>query len=430
VLRTNDKLSLLRIFGPALVLAACSQPGEHHDAPATLAQSATTSAKTPSSTNALLTSDDEASPQPFTSGAHAFEKVRDTLLRNYYAEGLSEDDVYRAATVGMLERLDPKMKSWNKLLSPREVAELQNDLKGEVVGIGVQIEFDEKSGYADVLATLPGSPSEKAGLLSGDKVVTVNGKLYKGMHLKDVVGDIRGKAGEPVSLSVLRGDKLVSFTITRERVTYDQPDQIQLGDGIGVIRIPSFTDKTPPAVHAALEELARANTKGLIVDVRRCPGGSFDRAVETVEQFLPEGTPIVTLRRKNKVEEIHLSKGKPLLADVPVVVLADEETASSGEILTGTLREGRHARVVGEKTKGKWSVQSVDDLPNGYAFKYTVSLFYLPSGKNFEGVGLTPDVEVTMDERTLGRASAAAKIDDRLALDVQLRTAKALLVGR
>ena len=254
--------------------------------------------------------------------------MRDTLLKNYYADGITEDDLYRAATAGMLEKLEPKMKKWNRLLSAKEIAELKNDLKGEVVGIGVHIAFDSASGYADVLAALPGSPSEKAGILAGDKIVTVNGKLYKGMSMKDVVGEIRGKAGEPVTLSILRADKLLAFTVTRERVLYDQPSHAVFADTLGYVHIPSFTEKTPAQVKEALDDLAK-NAQALVIDLRQNPGGSFDSAVATAELFLAEGSGIVTLRKKGKDEERHVAKSKGILTTLPLAVLVSNGTGSA-----------------------------------------------------------------------------------------------------
>lgn len=372
--------------------------------------------------------DEEVPAEPFADGARTFAKVRETLLQNYYAEGVTEDDLYRAATAGMLEKLEPRMKKWNKLLGAREVAELKNDLKGEVVGIGVHIKFDPESGYADVLATLPGSPSEKAGLLAGDKIVTVDGKLYKGMKMRDVIADIRGKAGERVTLSVLRADKLLSFTVARAKVGYDQPAHELFDGGLGYVAIPSFNDKTPERVREALEDLRAKNARALVVDLRQTPGGSFDRAVETAELMLPEGAGIVTLKRKGKPEERHLAKGRGVLVDLPLAVLVDHGTASGGEFVAAALAEGRHAHLVGARTTGKWSVQTIDELSNGYAIKYTVSLFKTPSGKSYEGAGLLPDVTVAMDEGEVARARAGATPAERLARDVQLRTARELLL--
>jgi carboxyl-terminal processing protease len=417
-MRTNR----IVIIAGILSAFACGQSDAHETTPPSRA----TAQATPAAP-ADAPEDDPTPRAPFGDGARSFATVREALLKSYYAEGLTEDDLYRAATAGMLERVEPKMKKWNKLLGPDEIAELKNDLKGEVVGIGVHIYFDSASGYADVLAALPGSPSEKAGLLAGDKIVTVNGKLYKGMRLKDVVADIRGKAGEPVTLSVLRADKLLTFTVARERVAYDQTLHFVLPDGVGYVRVPSFTEKAPAQVKASLEALARSNVRALVVDLRNNPGGSFDHAVETADLFLAKGAGIVTLKKRGKDEQKYVAKSGGVLTNVPVAVLACEGTGSSAELMAAALQEGRHAKVIGQKTMGKWSVQSLDELPNGYAYKYTVSLFRSPNGRNLEGKGLAPDVEVDMSEKELARANAIAKPEERLANDVQLRTAKELL---
>jgi carboxyl-terminal processing protease len=415
---------------------ACGEPSSTSHAGASTTSSAPQAAlrePEPQAPPASAPRDDDADEAPqekFADGARTFAKVRETLLQNYYAEGITEDDLYRAATAGMLEKLEPRMKKWNKLMTAHEVAELKNDLKGEVVGIGVHIKFDPQSGYADVLATFPGSPSEKAGLLAGDKIVTVNGKLYKGMRMRDVVADIRGKAGETVTLSVLRADKLLSFTVARERVGYDLPLHDLHPDGLGYLRIPSFNDKTPARVREALEDLQKRGARALVVDVRQSPGGSFERAVETADLLLPGGAGIVTLKRKGRPEEKHVAKGKGILVDVPLAVLVDGGTASGAEFVAAALSEGRHARLVGARTTGKWSVQTIDELANGFAIKYTVSIFKTPSGKSYEATGIVPEVEVAMDDKQLARANAAATPEQRLAIDVQLRTAKELLLVR
>lgn len=428
--------SLFALFA-SIAAASCGQADTHEPpapSPSTVAQTSPPPASpshpaTPAPAS-LDADDDVVSTAKFGEGAKSFATVKQALLEGYYADGLTEDDLYRAATAGMLEKLEPKMKKWNKLITPSEMNEMKNDLKGEVVGIGVHISFDDASGYADVLAALPGSPSEKAGLLAGDKIVTVNGKLYKGQRMKDVVADIRGKAGEPVTLSVLRADKLLSVTVTRERVVYDQPAHAVFADGLGYVRVPSFNEKTPGQVKEALDELSKKNVRALVVDMRNNPGGSFDRALDTADLFLPAGAGIVTTKKRNKPEEKHVAKGKGMLLDLPIAVLVSEGTSSGAEFVSAALQEGRKARVIGEHTMGKWSVQSLDDLPNGYAYKYTISLFKTPSGRSFEGKGLSPDVEVAMSEKDLAKAFTTLKPEERLAVDMQLRTAKELLVRK
>jgi carboxyl-terminal processing protease len=156
-------------------------------------------------------------------------------------------------------------------------------------------------------------------------------------------------------------------------------------------------------------------------------GGSFDEAVRVAELLLPSGTPIVTLQRRDGDAERIVSKGSPVLATVPVVVLVDRATASSGELLAGALAEGRRAKTIGARTFGKWSVQTVEELGNGYAIKFTSALFRTPSGKSYEGVGLTPDIEVDETSETVERSFLVSDAHDRLAMDAQLRTGLSLV---
>ncbi len=381
-------------------------------------------------TEAKNDADDAVAPEKFTEGAKAFASVRDDLLKEYYAAGFTEDDLYRAATQGMLERLDPKMKKWNKLLPPDELATLRSDLKGEFVGIGSQIRFDESTGYADVLAVMPGTPSAKVGILAGDKIVSINGQLYRGKKLRDVMADLRGKVGETVAVSILRADKLLPFSIRREMVSYDSVMPLVLAD-VGYLRVRSFSGKTVPMLRAALDDFATKNVRSLVVDLRDNQGGLFDEAVASADVLLPAGTPIVNIKRRDQKTETRSSKNEHVvLGQLPMAVLVDRETSSGAEFLTAALQEGRHAPVIGGRTLGKWSLQTVKDLSNGYSVKFTVGLFASPSGRSFDGMGMLPDVEVTMDEGQLRRALVITDPEPRFAADPQLRTAVAMLRGK
>jgi carboxyl-terminal processing protease len=348
------------------------------------------------------------------------------MLKSYYAAGLTEEDLYRAAVQGMLSDVDPKMHKWNKLLSPRELTELTNDLKGEIVGIGVRIKFDAPTGHMEVLGTVPGSPADKAGVRPTDLVLSVNGKLFKGHTEREVVEEIRGKAGEVVTLSVLRDDKIIPFSIARATVPLDEVRH-QVWNGIGYASVHLFSDRTAPALEAAMKEFAAAHVTALALDLRSNHGGSFDAALKCAELLLPAGTPIVTLERRDGKTETFTSKGAPALPSVPMIVLVDHETSSGAELLTAAFAEGRHARTVGSRTYGKWSLQEVEPLGNGYAMKYTTALFHAPSGKTYQGVGLTPDIEVDADHDQVERAGEITDLTTRSAADVQLRTGLALL---
>jgi len=363
-------------------------------------------------------------PEKFTDGQRAFDTVKAALLSKYPDTTFTEDDVWRAATRGLLEHIDAKRKKWNKLLSPSELAALHADLNGEIVGIGVMVDHDETTGYDAIVGVLPDSPAEKAGVVAGDLIVSVDGVLFKGKTEQQIVGAIRGKAGEALKLVLLRGDKLLDLSIVRAVVHWQEVTEKDLGNGIDGIAIRAFGDKTPEVLRTTLQGAAQRGVRGVVLDLRGDQGGSFEAAVESAGLFLPEGTPIVKLKKRDE-EKVFTAKGS-VLPNVPMVVLVDGDTASGAELVTAALREAKRARIVGEKTFGKWTVQSLDTLPNGYAAKYTIGLFITPGGQSYEGVGVEPDLTVsaTKDKRKCSPTMSAAEL---LANDVQLRTAVALL---
>lgn len=367
---------------------------------------------------------------PFGEGEKAFLAVKETLRSKYYRTGITDDELYRAAVAGMLQLLEPQMSAWNKLLSPEEMRELQADMKGEIVGIGAEIRFDEESGISDVMAVIPHSPAEKAGMRAGDKILAVAGKLYKGKTLRDVMMDLRGQPGEVVQLSTLRGAEVQKLEIRRERVAIDAIKTLLLSGDVGYLFIRQFSDHTPSAVQAALKSLLSQNARAIILDLRGNQGGLFDKAVATAELFLAEGTPIVKVRHRGDKEQTLHCKAAGIARGMPIALLIDHETASSAELLSGALREGAEAQLIGQRTFGKGSIQMLEELPNHYAYKYTSSVFLLPSEKPIDGQGLIPDVEVALPVpsqsnygREISRVQRITNPAERLQADVPLRAA-------
>jgi carboxyl-terminal processing protease len=416
------RISLLTL----LLVASCSQAPTGTPPPAGTVANATAASAPASPPPAWEAT---VPPEPFANAAQNFDAARKALLGGYYRDSLTEDDLYRAAVRGMVEYADPSMRQWNKMLAPSELAQLRLDLQGELVGIGVKIDFDPTTGYIDVKGTIPGSPAEHAGIAPPDKIVTVDGKLYKGRSMTDVVGDIRGKAGENVTLSILRGASLVTVPIARAKVTYDTVQDMVIAEDVGYLRIPSFNAKTPGSLHDALTDLAGKHVRAIVLDLRANPGGSFDDSVAAAGELVPAGATIASVNKRGKVEPIPPKVGTPapMLLEVPLAVLVDHDTASSAELLAAAVQELRHATLVGARTHGKWSVQRLEDLPNGYAIKFTVGLFASPSGKSYDGTGLAPDIEVDAASDAVQRALAESDPKARLAEDVQLRTAVTLL---
>ncbi len=421
------KVSTLTLPLTLALFGACGHPDASPTPTPTGA--APQAAQAPASAPGAAEPEDPIPVEKFTDGEKAFRTVKDTLLASYYSAGLTEDDLYRAAAEGMMARIDPKQQKWNKLLSPSELAEMQADIKGEVIGVGVKIHFDPATGHIGVLGTVAGSPAEREKLKAGDEILSVDGKLYKGKEIRDVVHDIRGKTGDAVTLTVLRDDKVFSVSLKREIVPIDVASGGMLPNAVGYVRIHTFHEKTPGVLKGVLGTLSGA--RAMVLDLRMNAGGLFDEAITSAGYFLKPGTPIVKVDRRGQPSETISAKGERIVGDMPFVVLVNEETASGAELLAAALAEGRGAQVVGSRTFGKWSVQKLDTLANGYAIKYTTSLFSTPSGRSFGGQGLPPDVEVAFGggsgDHTLDKLLAQPDLGKRAAEDPQLRTAMGLL---
>lgn len=421
------------VFSIAL-LAGCAQhapstnagPSPSSSAPAPVALASPPQGQPEGPTNKGGDDVESIPPEKFTDGQHVFDTVKAAVLSKYPDATFTDDDVWRAATQGLLEHLDPKRKKWNKLLSPAELSALQSDLNGQIIGIGVMVDHDETTGYDAIVDTVPDSPAEKAGILPGDLIVSVDGVLFKGKTEQQIVSAIRGKAGEALRLVILRGDKLLDLSIVRALVHWQEVMEKDLGNGIDGISIRSFAEKTPDVLRSTLQAAVGRGVKGIVLDLRDDQGGSFEAAVASAGLFLPEGTPIVKLKKRDE-EKVFTATGAPALpANIPVVVLVDGDTASGAELVTAALHESKRARVVGEKTFGKWTVQNLDTLPNGYGAKYTIGLFLTPAGESFEGVGVEPDLTVS-PAKNKKRCSPTMSAAELLENDVQLRTAVALL---
>ncbi len=401
-------------------MAVCERSGLEPSAPAPPgAVSTTASVPVPGSVE---------SGEPFESGEKTFATVMETLRNKYYRTELSDD--------GLLQQLEPRMSAWNKLLSPAEMRELRADMQGEIVGIGVEIRFEEDSGISDVVAVIPGSPADHAGIVAGDKILTVEGKFYKGKTLRDVVADLRGQPGETVKLTTLRGAEVLPFAVRREHVAYDIVKTMMIPGDVGYLLINQFTDNTPGAVQAGLLALGQKGARALVLDLRGNQGGLFDKAVATAELFLKKGTPIVKLRHRGGQEETLSSSQDPTipLTKQPLAVLIDGDTASGAELLAAALREGISAQLIGQKSFGKGSIQSVDELPNHYGMKYTTSAFFTPTGNPVEGQGVIPDVDVALPvpaqsnlDRERSHVQHLTATAERLQADPPLRAAVNIL---
>jgi carboxyl-terminal processing protease len=363
--------------------------------------------------------------EPFSDARKAFDEARAILLKEYVDEKVTEADLYRAAVAGMLRGASGR--KWDKLLSPGEYAEIMGDMGGEMVGIGVEIKFEEENGSILIMGIVPGSPAEKSELRAGDRILKIDGRNFKGMQLRDAVYGIRGKSGQPVTLTLLREDRVITKTVVRAPIIWSPLSSLMLPGNLAVISIKAFTDKTPGLLRGALEKLMLQKPKGLILDFRSNEGGHFDRVVECAGMLLPKGKLVATLVKRGGGEEPLRTSTEPTLGSMPIVVLVNGSTSSGAEILAGALKEEGRARLVGKKTFGKWNVQKIAALPNKYAMKFTTGLFKSPRGELLDGKGLEPDLEVDFDESAAEKAMHVSDPTQRLKADPQLRAAAQLL---
>jgi carboxyl-terminal processing protease len=324
------------------------------------------------------------------------KEVLKIVNENYVDAGAADyDTLARLSIHGMVDNLDPH----SEYLESQDNQELEEDLDGEFGGIGIEVETH--NGAFAVIEPMAGSPGEKAGILRGDVITSIDGKsLERGVAMETVVTRLRGKPGTHVRIGLLRpssGSRL-SLDLVREVIKVESVRGVRVIDGTtGYIQVTEFSDHTGEQFIAALNNLLKAGIDNLVIDLRNNPGGLIDSAVEVAEPFFKKGDLIVyTKGRQPDDRDNYTSEadGDPLT--IPVAVLINADTASAAEIVTGALKDTGKAVVVGERSFGKGSVQSIFTLKNGEGLRLTTAHYFTPSGALIHGVGISPQVEVIM----------------------------------
>ena len=332
--------------------------------------------------------------------ANVLEKVR-----NSYVDGtnLTYHNLIYSSLKGMISTLDPH----SEFMDATGYQQLQDDTEGQFGGLGLVVAM--KNDFITVVAPMEDTPGFRAGILSGDRIIKISGQSTEKVSLSDAVKQLRGKPDTKVTLTVERPSTGVvkDYTLTRAVINMDMVKDINgqkkfpLGeDKIGYVRITQFGDKTGDELEAALQKLKAQGMKALVMDLRWNPGGLLDEAVEVCQKFLPRGQLVVTTEGRDVRENsIRRAAGKgDELKGMPIVVLANLGSASAAEIVTGCLQDLHRAVVLGDKTFGKGSVQSIFPLDDGSALKLTVAKYYTPSHKVIHEHGITPDIFVPMND--------------------------------
>ncbi len=316
------------------------------------------------------------------------------LVQDDYAEPKTTKDLVYGAIQGAVGTLD----AHSSFMTPEDLKELQIETKGKFSGIGIEIA--QKDLVLMVVSPIEGTPAYQMGIKPGDQIVKINGKSTKNMNLADAVKLIRGPQGSKVTLTINREGFAhpKDFVITREIIPIRSVKARILEGGIGYVRITNFQDQTDSDLHAYLdkEKQRLGSLKGLILDLRNDPGGLLDQAVRVADEFLKPGQLIVYTEGRNgqQTGRFYATSGPDKFTNIPMVVLINEGSASASEIVAGALKDQKRALIVGAKSFGKGSVQTIIPLEDDSALRLTTSLYYTPSGITINDKGIEPDVVV------------------------------------
>lgn len=336
-----------------------------------------------------------------------FSQVMD-LVENHYVKPVTRNELIDGAIVGMLQQLDPH----SSFLSKDEFKEMQVSTSGEFGGIGIEISME--NGRLTVISPIDDTPADKAGIKAGDVILEIEGESTQDMTLVDAVQKIRGPKGKAVSLTLVHKDQQKPFKVkvVRDTIPIISVKSNEVEPGYLYIRLTRFNENTTAELKQALTDYQGKNgkqpLKGVILDLRNNPGGLLEQAVNVSDVFLPSGQ-IVSIKGKNQEQEkVFNAKGDGSDVAVPLVVLINSGSASASEIVAGALKDHKRALLVGEKTFGKGSVQTVIPLSDGSGIKLTTALYYTPSGRSIQAEGIEPDFMVPLQDAESDRDKLSA----------------------
>ncbi len=326
-----------------------------------------------------------------------------SLVQSNYVDDVNSKELMYGAVKGMLETLDPH----SSFMPPEAFREMQVETHGSFGGLGIEITVKDR--FLTVVAPIEGTPADRAGIQPGDRIVKIEGQITKDLTLMDAVRKLRGPKGTKVTISILREGSLepMDITLVREVIEVKSVRSKELGDGIYYVRVASFQERTSKDLERVLEQAQTAGTTALILDLRNDPGGLLNQAVAVSDMFLDKGQLIVYTQGRIKNQDLKFtaehSNGLPKW---PMVVLVNGGSASASEIVAGALQDWKRAVILGTKTFGKGSVQTVIPLSDGSGLRLTTAKYFTPRGRSIHGTGIMPDIiveapkpEVTAQQR-------------------------------
>ncbi len=321
-----------------------------------------------------------------------FGEVFESIRYNYVEEVDDKELIYSAIN-GMLTSLDPH----SNFLSAEDFNDMQERTRGEFGGLGIEITMED--GFVKVVSPIDDTPADKAGIQSGDLIVGINGEGVLGMTLTEAVDLMRGEIGSEITITVKRGDKPV-FDVTLNRdVIKMRSVRFESYGNVGYIRITTFSEQTTPGLVNAVQSLKEQHGKalaGLVIDLRNNPGGLLNEAISVTDAFLSEGEIVSTRGRNDGSASRYFAQKGDISDGLPIVVLINSGSASASEIVAGAFKDHGRALIMGTRSFGKGSVQSVIPVGRDGAMRLTTARYYTPSGVSIQGTGITPDIVVEL----------------------------------
>ena len=364
----------------------------------------------------------KAAPAPVDPTIESAALVAEVIdrVRREYVDKIDDKRIVEAAIRGIVADLDQH----STFLDAEQYEDIRISTTGNYTGVGLDVNLE--GGKVTVVAPIDGAPAERAGILPGDVVSAVDNVPVTAEDVASSVARMRGEAGTMVMLDVQRpgSERPLKFALTRTELHVKTVQSEYLGNGLGYVRLSSFAESTEAELEQATHELTAAAGRdellGLVLDLRSNPGGLLDSAVQVADAFLESGVIVTGTGRMRKAQFEQTAGAGDLLENVPTVVLVNASSASASEIVAGALQDHQRARIVGEKTYGKGSVQTVMPLGEGSALKLTTSRYLTPSGRSINGTGIEPDVVVHSDDvnrQYRGKNGRVAMRDDAQLLE-------------
>ena len=334
-----------------------------------------------------------------------WQAIRNDLIGREYS---SKEQAYTALR-GALKQLDDP---YTRFMDPKQYESLTSQTSGELSGVGIRLEADIKTKVLTVVEPLPNSPAFTAGIRSGDRVLSIDGRSTQGMTVEEASGLIRGKEGTRITLEIGRGEKdLIKMPLVRAKIELQAVRYSFRQEGatkVGYIRLNEFSSHAADQMRQAIKSLNKEKVDSFVLDLRGNPGGLLQASIEISRMWMDQGGIVKTVDRKGGAEEI--SANRTAITNLPLAVLVDKNSASSSEILTGALKDNNRATIVGTDTFGKALVQSVNPLSDGSGLAVTIAHYYTPNGTDISHKGIAPNIVLALDRAQVERLSSNPKL--------------------